>query len=250
VGYKGNKITGKTGYNGYLEDKVKYYVSACEDNSKGKTTSKYTIKNSKSIYCCKRQTSFDGMTSKFGQTYIQMCNPSDAVVDYTFDGSKDNVSTTPITCNTTVDSTTLSTALSQACCKFSVGNEVKHTSATSFKIKFSKPFVFAVSMNTKCSNGNWAVLKTSNSKVVFKVVVVGTDPDDKSTKIWTPTQFECGFGDGNTSWSGYEQMSKTGNDRWKTFVRTRLFAIQPSDKTFDGNYMGYENLDIYILYRQ
>jgi hypothetical protein len=82
---------------------------------------------------------------------------------------------------------------------------------------------------------------------VFKVVVVGTDPDDKSTKIWTPTQFECGFGDGNTSWSGYEQMSKTGNDRWKTFVRTRLFAIQPSDKTFDGNYMGYENLDIYIV---
>lgn len=247
VGYKGNTITGKTGYNGDLEDRVKYYVSACEDNSKGKTTNKYSIKNNKSIYRGKRQTSLDGMKSKFGQTYIQVCNPLGYVVDYTFDGSKDNVSTKPITCNTTIDSTTLNIAKSQACCKFYVGNDVKNTSATSFKLKFSKPFVFAVSMNTKCSNGYWTELKTSNSKVVFKVVVVGTDPDDNSTKIWTPTQFECGFGDGNIEWNGYEQTSKTGNSRWKEFVRTRLFAIQPSDKTFDGNYMGYKNLEVYIV---
>lgn len=247
VGYKGNTITGKTGYNGVLEEKVKYYVSACEDTSKGKTTSKYSIKNSMSIYRCKRQTSLDGMTSKFGQTYIQVCNPSGYVVDYTFDGSKNNVSTTPITCDTTIDSTTLSTATSQACCKFSVGDDVKNTSATSFKLKFGKPFVFAVSMNTKCSNSNWAVLKTSNSKVVFKVVVVGTDPDNNSTKIWTPTQFECGFGGGDTEWGGYEQTSKTGNKRWEEFVRTRLFSVQPSDKTFTGNYMGYKNLEVYIV---
>jgi predicted amidophosphoribosyltransferase len=247
VGYKGNKITGKTGYNGRLDEKVQYYVNACDDNSKGKTTNKYRVKNNKSIYRCTRQTSLDGMTSKFGQTYIQVCNPDGFIVDYTFDGSIDNVSTNPITCNTTIDSTTLNVAKTQACCKFNVGNDIKNTSAVSFKLKFSRPFVFAVSMNTKCSNGYWTELKTANSKVVFKVVVVGTDPDDNRTKIWNPTQVECRFGDGDIEWSGYEQTLKTGNHRWGEFVRTRLFAIQPSDMTFTGNYMGYKNLEMYIV---
>ena len=247
VGYKGNTITGKVGYNGSLDEKVKYYVSACDDDSMGKATNKYSVKNNKSIYRCTRQTSIEGMTSKFGQTYIQVCNPSGYVVDYIFDGSRDNVSTNPITCNTTIDSTTLNVAKTQACCKFNVGDDVKNTSAVSFKIKFSNPFVFAVSMNTKCSNGYWTELKTANSKVVFKVMVIGTDLEDNSTKIWTPTQFEYGFEGGNIEWNGYEQTSMTGNRRWGEFVRTRLFAIQPSDMTFTGNYMGYKDLKVYIV---
>jgi hypothetical protein len=235
-----------SGYNGSLDQKVKYYANQCMDATKKNAIIKRTVFNSNSNYCGARQTSLSGMQSAFGSTYIQVCNPSGYVKNYTFDGNSDYGSKKPITVTTDITKSSLSAIQTQACCSFVIGDELSESTANTFNLKFHEPFVFAVSMNTSCSNGKWAVLKTGSSKVVFKVVVVGDDVSGPP-QIWDVKTIECGFGDGDFEWSGYEQASKSGNDRWREYVRTRIFVVRPNDITFDGNFAGYKNLKVYVV---
>jgi predicted amidophosphoribosyltransferase len=246
IGYKGNTVSGMSGYNGSLDQKVKYYANQCMDTTKKNAIIKRTVFNSNSNYCGARQTSLSGMQSALGSTYIQVCNPSGYVKNYTFDGNSDYGSKKPITVTTDITKSSLSAIQTQACCSFVIGDELIASTANTFNLKFHKPFVFAVSMNTSCSNGKWAVLKTGSSKVVFKVVVVGDDVSGPP-QIWDVKTIECGFGDGDFGWSGYEQASKSGNDRWREYVRTRIFVVRPNDITFDGNFAGYKNLKVYVV---
>ena len=247
VGYKGNVISGGTNASGNITSKVKYYANQCVDAAKKSSNVKYTIYNDKATYCGDRKTTLSSMQSEAGNTYIQVCNPSGYVNSYTFDGTSDYGTTKPIAHNTTITTDLLSTIKSQACCKFVVGNEVKDTTAVNFELNFSNPFLFAVSMNTSCSNGKWTRLKTANSKVVFRVIVTGYDTAISKNKVWEPATIECTFANSEFSWNGYEQTLRSGSSRWREYVRTFIFAVKPSGKTFSGNYAGVENLEIYIV---
>ena len=128
----------------------------------------------------------------------------------------------------------------QSCCSFYVPGK----DFSKMDIKFNYPLQYALVMLTSCSNGNWTLIKADSSWVKLKLffrnslgkVFDITSLVDGADKKYTISA--------DNAFNGYEQLSKSGNARWREYVRTEIFRMYPTPMVVDYRKLIDNNVDI------
>ena len=226
--YKNNGGSGLT----TIKDKIDYIV----DEAGTDTSRKKSVKNTLNNYCGNRKTNYNSIVSNMGTTYIQMEDPKDTEHRLIFDGKDSNAQSSirydmDIATNQPVVGNKIKT---QACAAFEV-TEYNPNNALKCEFTFDKPFAFAISMNSCCSNGLWPQLHGGSSYIKFRVIAkVGSSGYIDVTDIKRDNDnynLKCNFTCGILSWTGYEQSLRSGNSRWDTYIRTISFVAKPHNFT-------------------